>query len=485
MSHPKSLYWYDLETFGIDSKRDRISQFAGIRTDEDLNIISDPLTIYCQLSEEVLPEPISCLVTGITPDTVNEKGLKEYEFIKSIHHEFSTPNTCVVGYNNIRFDDEFMRYAFYRNFFDPYEREWKNGNTRWDVIDVVRLTHALRPEGINWPKNDAGNTSFKLEWLTKENGIEHTMAHDAMSDVYATIEMTRLIKNQQPKLFDYVYSNKGKQKLAKMLNVREMTPVIHISSRYTAAKSCMAIVAPLAMHPINKNAIIVYDLSEDPTPLIELGVEEIKKRLFTPSDQLPEGIDRIPIKAVHINKCPIIVPLSTLDSASSKRLNVKLDLCLKNLMTLKQSQKLSDKLRSVFAKPDYESNDDPEFMLYDGFFNDTDKQSFSAIRESKSEQLKSQQFTFSDKRLPELLIRYKARNFPESLSEAEKLQWEEYQNHRLFTDTGAHALTIPMLREKIETIKAEGTEFTDRLHVLDELLEYAKKLEEKYSAALV
>lgn len=484
MSHQKSLYWYDLETFGIDSKRDRISQFAGIRTDEDLNIISDPLTIYCQLSEEVLPEPISCLVTGITPETVNEKGLKEYEFIKAIHHEFSTPNTCVVGYNNIRFDDEFMRYAFYRNFFDPYEREWKNGNSRWDIIDVVRLTHALRPDGINWPKNDDGNTSFKLEWLTKKNGIEHSMAHDAMSDVYATIEMARLIKNQQPKLFDYVYSNKGKQKIAKMLNIRDMSPVIHISSRYTAAKSCMAIVAPLAMHPINKNAYIVYDLSEDPTPLIELGVEEIKKRLFTPSNQLPEGIDRIPIKAVHINKCPIIVPLSTLDSASSKRLNVKLDLCLKNLMTLKQSNKLSDKLRSVFAKPDYESNDDPEFMLYDGFFNDSDKQSFSAIRESNVEQLKSQQFTFSDNRLPELLIRYKARNFPESLSDAEKLQWEEYQNHRLFTDSGTHALTLSMLREKIETIKAEGTEFTDRIHVLDELLEYAKKLEEKYSATL-
>ncbi|MEJ2179621.1 MAG: exodeoxyribonuclease I [Gammaproteobacteria bacterium] len=484
MSQQKTLYWYDLETFGIDSKRDRISQFAGIRTDENLNIIGDPLTIYCQLSEEVLPEPISCLVTGITPDTVNEKGLKEHEFVKAIYQEFSTPNTCVVGYNNLRFDDEFMRYAFYRNFFDPYEREWKNGNSRWDIIDMVRATHALRPEGINWPKDDEGTTRFKLELLTKENGIEHSMAHDAMSDVYATIEMARLIKSKQPKLYDYVYSNKSKQKLAKMLNIRDMTPVIHVSSRYTAAKSCMAIVAPIAMHPINKNAYIVYDLSEDPTPLIELGVEGIKKRLFTPTDQLPEGVSRIPIKAVHINKCPIIAPLSTLDSASSKRLNVKLDLCLKNLMTLKQSRKISDKLRSVFAKPEYESNDDPEFKLYDGFFNDNDKQSFSAIRESSPEKLKNQQFTFSDNRLPELLIRYKARNFPESLSDAEKLQWEEYQNHRLFTDTGAHALTIPMLREKIETIKSEGTEFTERLHVLDELLEYVDKLEQKYSTAL-
>lgn len=485
MAQQSSLYWYDLETFGIDSKRDRICQFAGVRTDEDLNIISEPLTLYCRLSEEILPEPVSCLVTGLTPDMVNAKGLKENEFARRVFEEFSVPNTCVVGYNNIRFDDEFMRSLFYRNFYDPYEREWKNGNSRWDIIDVVRLTHALRPEGIKWPKNGEGNTSFKLELLTRENGIEHSMAHDAMSDVHATIALARLIKTAQPKLYDYAFNNRGKQALAKMLDVRNMTPVIHVSSRYPVAKFNTAVVAPIVMHPINKNAYIVYDLSIDPTQLIELGVEEIKKRVFTPSSELPDDVERIPIKAVHINKCPILVPLNTLDGPSAKRIGIKLEKCYRNLQTLKQSHKLSEKLREVFAHPEYEKTSDPEFMLYDGFFNDHDKQSFASIREATTEQLKNQQFNFNDNRLPELLVRYKARNFPESLLEAEQWQWEEYRYHKLFTDNSAHAFTLAMLREKINKLKVEDTEFTDRHHILDELLQYAEKLEDKYATAPV
>lgn len=484
MAQQNSLYWYDLETFGIDSKRDRVCQFAGIRTDEELNIIGEPLTLYCQLSEEILPEPVSCLVTGITPDKVNKVGLKEYEFAKRIFEEFAVPNTCVVGYNNIRFDDEFMRSLFYRNFYDPYEREWKNGNSRWDIIDVVRLTHALRPEGVNWPKNAEGNTSFKLELLTKENGIEHTMAHDAMSDVHATIAMARRIKTAQPKLYEYAYTNRGKQALAKMLNVRNMTPVIHVSSKYPVSRFNTAVVAPLAMHPINKNAYIVYDLSVEPTQLIELGIEEIKKRVFTPSSELADDVERIPIKAVHVNKCPILVPLSTLDAESAKRIGIKLDKCYKNLQTLKQTHKLNEKLRQVFAHPEYEKTNDPEYMLYDGFFNDHDKQLFETIRKANSQQLKTEQFHFKDERLPELLIRYKARNFPDSLSDAEKWQWDEYCHHKLFTDNSSHALTLEMLREKIGLLKAEDTEFSDRHHILDQLLEYAKVLEAKYDAIL-
>ena len=482
MTSKNTLYWYDLETFGIDSKRDRISQFAGVRTDEDLNIIGEPLTLYCRLSEEVLPQPVSCLVTGITPKIVNEKGVSEHEFIKRIFQEFSEPNTCVVGYNNIRFDDEFMRYAFYRNFFDPYEREWKNGNSRWDIIDMVRLTHALRPEGINWPKNENDFTSFKLELLTKANSIEHSLAHDAMSDVHATIAMARLIKEKQGKLYDYVYNNRNKRILSDLLNVRNMTPVIHVSSRYPAAQFCTAVVAPLAMHPINKNAYIVYDLSVDPTDLIESGVEEIKRRLFTPSDQLPEDAARIPLKAVHVNKCPVIVPLNTLDSQSGKRLGIKLDKCYRNLQTLKQGRHIVEKLRAVFSQPDYEKDSDAEFRLYDGFVNDKDKQLMQKVREATPDKLRDSQFIFEDKRLVDLLVRYKARNFPESLSEQETLQWEEYQQSRLFEEQGSHSFTIAMLREKIAEIEDDPSLFPERRHLLDELLQYANELEAKYAA---
>lgn len=480
MNSKNTLYWYDLETFGIDSKRDRICQFAGVRTDEDLNIIGDPLTLFCQLPEEILPEPISCLVTGITPEVANGKGLLEKDFVQRIHQEFSQPNTCVVGYNNLRFDDEFMRYAFYRNFYDPYEREWKNGNSRWDIIDMVRLTHALRPEGITWPKNENGTTSFRLELLTKENNISHDSAHDALSDVYATIAFAKLIKTEQPKLYDYAYSKRGKQHAIKLLDVRQMTPLLHVSSKYPATQHCTAVIAPLAMHPTNKNAYIVYDLSVDPTQLLELKAEEIRKRVFTPSSEMSEDMERVPLKAVHVNKCPILAPLNTLDSDSAKRVGIKLEVCYRNLQTIKQASHVRDKIRKVFANQEFEKDTDPEYQLYDGFFADKDKQVFEQIRGYSLEQIKNASLHFEDDRLTELFIRYKARNYPGSLNDAEQLAWEEYQQDRLFGRENNRTLTVEAFKTKIMELKQTPDQYPENQHLLDELLAYLDTIISKF-----
>jgi len=482
VSTQKTLYWYDLETFGIECKRDRISQFAGIRTDEDLNIIGDPLTLFCKLPEEILPEPISCLVTGITPAMANEKGVLEKDFVARIHQEFAQPSTCVVGYNNLRFDDEFMRYCYYRNFYDPYEREWKNGNSRWDIIDMVRLTHALRPEGINWPKHDNGVTSFRLELLTKENNISHEAAHDALSDVYATIAFAKLIKDTHPKLYDYAYSNRSKNAAVKLLNVRQMTPVLHVSSKYPAKQFCAAVVAPLAMHPTNKNAYIVYDLSVNPMQLLELTSEEIKKRVFTPSSEMPDSVERVPLKAIHVNKCPVLAPLSTLDSKTAKRIGITLDVCYKNLRTIMQSHQIRDKIRSVFANPEFDRETDIEYQLYEGFFTDKDKVMFEEIRNYSAEQIRNTNLHFEDNRLPELFLRYKARNFPQSLTGEESLRWEEYQQLRLFGEENSKSLTVDSFKQKISDLKADPTQYPDRQHLLDELLQYVDALEEKFQA---
>jgi exodeoxyribonuclease-1 len=100
------------------------------------------------------------MVTGITPQEAREKGVNEAEFARRIHDLFTVPNTCVVGYNNIRFDDEVTRNIFYRNFYDPYAWSWQNRNSRWDLLDIMRACYALRPEGINWPENDEGLTEL-------------------------------------------------------------------------------------------------------------------------------------------------------------------------------------------------------------------------------------------------------------------------------------------------------------------------------------
>jgi len=444
-----TFYWHDYETWGTDPRCDWPSQFAGIRTDADLKVIGKPLVQYCKPSNDMLPHPEACLVTGITPQQALAEGVCEAEFFAAIHQELMQPGTCTVGYNNIRFDDEFTRYGLYRNFFDPYAREWQNGNSRWDIIDTVRLTRALRPEGIEWPTKPDGVTSFRLEELTAANGIEHAAAHDALSDVHATIAMARLIKQQQPRLFDYLMQMRNKRRVAEQLNVTTMAPVLHVSSKYPAKDGCIAMVSPLASHPVNRNAVIVYDLRIDPTPLIDLDVEEIKQRVFTPKSELPEGVDRIPLKEVHINKCPVVVPMGTLTDAAAVEWGIDVGLAESHLDMIRAAS-LGPKLQQVYTGREFEPVTDPDKALYGGgFFSDADRKSIERVRSTSASELASLALSFGDERLPEMLFRYRARNWPESLSATEKVRWDSFRRNRLNNQQASTGISLDDYRTRL------------------------------------
>ena len=359
-----SIYWHDYETWGANPQKDFPCQFAGIRTDWELNIIDEPLMIFSQIPNDCLPTPQACLVTGITPQRSINEGLTEREFMAKIHQEFVKSNTCVAGYNNIRFDDEITRYSLYRNFYDPYAREWQNGNSRWDIIDLAKACYALRPEGIEWPLNENGLPSFKLQDLTTANNIQHQDAHDAMSDVYATIAIAKLIKQAQPKLYDYVFNMRNKNKVLAMIDYQQFTPLVHISSKISSEYGCCTWIVPIAPHPTNKNAIIVLNLALDPSPLFELSAEEIKAKLYTPSSMLAEGEQRLPIKLVHINKCPVLAPAKTLTVENSERLNIDRQQCLNHLQKIKSHPNLKDKLEAVYLAVQEPKTIDAEHALY-------------------------------------------------------------------------------------------------------------------------
>ncbi|WP_273149440.1 exodeoxyribonuclease I [Methylophaga thiooxydans] len=471
-----TLYWHDYETSGIDPRFDRPMQFAGVRTDEDLNIIGEPLMIYCKPSGDYLPHPQAALVTGLTPQQAEKEGLNEAEFIKQIHDELAAPGTCGVGYNSLRFDDEFTRFTLFRNFYDAYAREWQSGNSRWDIIDMVRLTRALRPEGIHWPDREDGRPSFRLEDLTAANGIEHSGAHDALADVYATIEMARLIKNAQPKLYDYVFERRRKQALAPLLNLNERKPVVHVSRMYPGEYCGTALVVPLAKDPNNNNGIIVYDLRHDPKDLIELDAETLRERLFTPTADLPEGATRPALKTLHINKCPVVVPENTLDDAAAERLQIDRATHYQHLDMLNAAQGLTEKLNAIFTAPTYDEIDDPDASLYGGgFFSDNDKRKMDVIRNADPAMLPTLSVPFEDQRLPELLFRYRARNWPESLSQEEQEQWVLYRQHRLGNQAADKVLNL----ERFETALADSRQQDlneEQKAVLEQLEQYAQSL---------
>lgn len=446
----QTFYWHDYETTGADPQRDRPIQFAGVRTDMDFNIVGEPLMLYCQPAFDVLPQPQACAITGITPQFALEHGICEAEFIKRIHAELARPGTCGVGYNSLRFDDEVTRHTLYRNFYDAYAREWQHGNSRWDIIDMARLCYAVRPEGIHWPLQDDGTPSFRLELLTAANGLTHDAAHDALSDVYATINLAKLIRQQQPKLFDFVFNLRHKQAVTAQLDIVAQKPVLHISRMFPASRGCAAVVMPLALDPVNKNAVIVFDLNEDPTPLLQLSADDIRARVFTARDRLPEGVSRIALKSIRTNRCPVVAPLSVLDDSAQRRLGIDLARCRAHFALIHAQKDLAPKLRDVFLPQQREVPSDPDLMLYTGgFFSEHDRQQMQRVRDCEPDNLHVAGFVFEDRRLYEMLLRYKGRNYPDYLDEDEFEQWEAYRARRLYDATGGASITLPHYGEQL------------------------------------
>ncbi|NOV29579.1 exodeoxyribonuclease I [Methylomonas sp. ZR1] len=474
-----TFFWHDYETFGIDPQRDRPCQFAGIRTDVDFNIIGQPVMAYCQPADDYLPHPEACLITGITPQLAAEKGVCEAAFAAIINHQLAEPGTCGVGYNSIRFDDEVTRNLLYRNFYDPYAREWQNGNSRWDIIDVVRAAKALRPEGIEWPVNADDVASFKLEELTKANGIAHEAAHDALSDVYATIAMAKLIRERQPKLFNYLLNNRYKNTALNLLQLGSFKPLIHVSGRFSARNNSLAVILPLVQHPSNNNEVIVYDLSVDPAPLLELSAEEIQQRLFVAAEALPEGIARIPLKTVHINKSPVLAPLSVIRPADAERLQLDLDLCLSHLQRIQTAPSLAEKLSQVFTRQYQDSPTDPDLMIYSGgFFSNKDKAAIARIRQAKPSELSEFDTDFDDVRLPEMLFRYRARNYPHTLSMEDVQLWKQYCRDKLNGTLATGGLTLEQFNAKIKLLRDEPNV---NQSILNDLAAYAEDRRLKFS----
>jgi exodeoxyribonuclease-1 len=450
-----SLYWYDLETFGLDPVWDRPAQFAGVRTDLDLNVLEAPKVLYCRPPSDYLPDPKSCLITGISPRVARERGVPEAEFAAAIRAEFLKPQTCVVGFNNIRFDDEVMRQVFYRNLLDPYEREWRNGNSRWDVINMVRLVGALRPEGLAWPLGAEGRPTFRLESLTAANGIAHSDAHDARADVLATLALTRLVRESQPRLFDFVLKNRGKAEAAALLNLGQFEPVVHVSSRFPAERQCLALVVALAAHPTNRNAILVYDLDTDPSPLIALTVPEIRDRVFTPVAELGRDKLRVPLKAVHLNKSPVLAPLKVLRAEDWIRLALDRDRVFRHLAMIREaSSGLSEKIAAVFEPTESALETDPDALLYrGGFLGDEDRRRLDRLTESPVREWVNRDLPFADRRLPEMVFRYRARNYPETLSAPERSRWEAQRRARINGQDGTAARSIEAYEAAIDALE--------------------------------
>jgi len=473
-----TFLWHDYETFGAVPRRDRPAQFAAIRTDAELNEIGEPIMLYCRPAPDYLPDPQACLITGITPQHCLEHGIPEHAFAAQVCAAFSEPGTVGVGYNTIRFDDEVTRFLFWRNLIDPYAREWQNKCGRWDLLDVVRMCYALRPDGLSWPRHPDGKPSFRLEDLTRANGLSHDAAHDALSDVRATIALARLIRAKQPRLFDFCLELRNKDRVAAEMGLdkdrKERKPFLHVSGMFPAQQGCLSLVWPLAAHPSNKNEVLVWDCRHDPSELFTLSVDDIRQRLFTRAAEMPDGVARLPIKSVHLNKSPMLVAnLKALDARLAAQWELDMEQCLAHARIAWRGPDMSALWRDVFRREADLAGVDVDEDLYGGFVPQADRRTLESLRTAHPDQLCTAKPAFEDGRLATLLFRYRARNFPDTLHEHEAEAWEQHRAARLFDGAGG-VRTIEQLFSEIDALSETADERAEA--ILGALYDYAESI---------
>ncbi|HMI09572.1 MAG TPA: exodeoxyribonuclease I [Candidatus Saccharimonadales bacterium] len=464
----QTFFFYDLETSGLDPRNDRIMQFAGIRTDTGFNQIGESHNVLVKLTEDTIPAPEALMVTGITPQSTQADGLTEAEFATFLQDEIFTPDTVTIGFNNIRFDDEFIRAFFWRTFRDPYEWSWKDGRSRWDMLDVVRMTRALRPDGITWPVVD-GKPTNRLELLTKENGIDHLKAHDALSDVEALIAVAKLIKEKQPQLYDYLFTMRDKKKVQSLVNLDDKKPFVYTSGRYDSEHDKTTIAFPLTS---GKNSnVVVYDLRYDPADFINLSMEDIKKKFYaTWEERKSEGFQKLPVKELQYNRVPAVAPVGVLEQSDGwNRIHLDKAMIEKNKKLLLSAPHFAENIRSLFEnRPEFKKASDPEAKLYDGFLNDRDRLRCETVRNASERELADFNPEFSDDRLAPLLLHYKARNFPGILSEDEARAWEEWRSNHITAQ-------LPVFTKSLQRLAATETD-DNKQFILQELQLWAESV---------
>lgn len=470
-----SFFFYDLETSGFSPRDARIMQFAGQRTDLELNAVGEPVNILVRMTEDILPDPDAVLLTGITPQQTLADGMREAEFLRIFTDEIATPNTVMLGYNTVRFDDEFMRSLHYRNFYDPYEWQWQDGRSKWDMLDVVRMTRALRPNGIQWPFDVHGKPTNRLELLTGLNKLSHEHAHDALSDVYATIEIARLIMGKQPKLFEYLLHMRDKKHVGELVGGGQ--PFVYTSGTFPSEFEKTTVAVSLCKHP-KKQGTLVYDLRHDPTQYKDLAPEQLAEKWRWKKDSTEP---RLPVKALQHNHCPAVAPLQVLDQKSQERLQLDMQKIKQHAAALKQIKDLPDRLLKALEIMDTRQqtsflagDQDVDARIYDGFYDDHDKQLLRVVRAAAPGELSNLKQDLHDPRLQTMLPLYIARNFPKAMGGEDRMTWEKFCERRLLS--GGQQSRMAKYLARLQDIAAKDQLTSHQEYLLEELKLYAESI---------
>jgi len=480
--HDETILWFDFETFGSlprpwdrgrqgpYPRRDRPAQFGAIRTDLELQPVGEEIEIHCLPSVEEPPAIGACLVTGITPQDVTE-GYEESSFIEKVLAVLGRPGTTSTGWNSLGYDDEIVRFAAWRNLLPPYDREWMDGNARFDLLAAFRFAWATgRREGIEWPSYDDGAVSLSLGDLAAVNGFDaHAAeAHDALADVRATIDLARLLKRVQPRLWSYAFGLRRKKEVAALVD-RRFEPFV-LCDRGIGAARGHATVA-VAIDQLDTNGRLLIDLHGDPAEIMDLEPRQLHARFHRLDRELP----RVPVRRLRTNKLPMVATPRVLDATENGWSGLGLDpetVAHRVTFVRENHARIRERLRLVADDPPEAEDVDPEELLYGGFPSRADSMAMRDAREGGPDAIRRLMRQTEDDRIEELAFRFLARTAPDQLDGEETARWQAHRRDRMTAPGGSNVTRVDESIAAIETARAGDAD----QRVLDEVEAWTRGL---------
>ncbi len=468
----KSYLFYDLETSGLNKSFDQILQFAAIRTDIDLNEI-DRYSINVKLRPDVIPSPYASITHRISI-AESKKGVSECMAIRHIHALLNTPGTISLGYNTLGFDDEFLRFSFYRNLLTPYTHQYSNKCNRSDILPFAVLYYLYKHESLEWPVVD-GKSSLKLEYLSAKNKLAEGRAHDAIVDVEATVELAKRFYKEK-EMWDYIlgYFDKktDKERIYQLPSAFESTAGIHMYGLMTGIKfgADNLYQAPVlyigdSIPYSNQSLWLRLDLPE----LNQLNKDNIKEN------------SRVIRK--RFGESPVILP--PVERFTNKISTERMKIVDENLKWLQAEKDKFYKLVSYYREFEYQDipNVDVDAALYiNGFMTKEEQRVCNKFNQSSYDKMQDIIDEFSEGSLKELAKRVFIRNFFDEATGDSYKDFEKYlkavnpDNHvdAMIDFRGDKKTTPVSALEDIKEIKTECNLDDEQLMLIEEIENYIK-----------
>lgn len=434
--------FYDLETTGLLQCWDVPLQSAFLQADADLKTQRE-LMLRCRLPAHIVPSVDALMVTNVTPAMLEDQPASHLEMMSQIARIITDSKPALIlGYNNIRFDDEILRQSFFQTLLPPYSASM-TGHGRGDVLTMLRAVIMLEPDAVVVPRDATGKAVLKLGAVCRKNGIVLTDedAHDALADVRATRDLFKLLLDRAPATMATMLRHAKKSSPIDLMEAGEPV-IIGGTSRLTP---CL----PTIASPTNPSARICINLDLDPTEFIDLPAPELLARIRS---------SRSPVRQVKTNAMPILFSWEQAAHA---------------LIEAQSNQVYRARARALWAHPtflrqlalaledqyaDREASRYPDEQLYShGFVSDADV--VACRRWHEIEWKYREHFAtwhIRDPRLRSLAVRQIFLNAPDALSPEAQRRGQDWLRHRLVTEDEAPWLTIPKALARCDELSATG-----------------------------